>query len=285
VQYGAESIGLVRSEFLQPGDGRRPDARFYETALRRICEAAAPLEVTIRLLDVAPDKFPAWLPPATSCGGVLGMQGSRLFGHELVRSVLRAQLEAIDALSVEFGLRVLIPYLVRYEELAYRADEVRRHLSQQLPLGAMVETPASALDLARLFDYADFVALGCNDLMQCLFAADRDCAELRDYLDPYAPVLFRFLRQLAQTAGNRIEDIQLCGVLAQLQGILPVLLGLGYRAFSVEPSLLSSLRSTLKATRLADAVALADNVCEAARSEQVLEILRIPRSGYRPFLP
>ena len=59
---GAESIGLVRSEFLTPDGGGVPDSAFYTHAFGQICEAAAPLPVTIRLLDLAADKIPAWMP-------------------------------------------------------------------------------------------------------------------------------------------------------------------------------------------------------------------------------
>ena len=181
---GAESIGLVRSEFLIPDDQQQPDSAFYIQAFRQICEAAEPLPVTIRLLDVAADKTPPWMPAHDGIGGALGLQGVRLFGFEPMKSVYLAQLDAINSLSDNYDIRILIPYLVRYEELVYWSKFIRAQLAKPLPLGAMVETPASALDLANWFDQVDFVAIGCNDLMQCLFAADRDRAELRDYLDP-----------------------------------------------------------------------------------------------------
>ncbi|TNF99843.1 MAG: hypothetical protein EP297_04785, partial [Gammaproteobacteria bacterium] len=63
---GAKDIGLVRSEFLLPADGRVPDTDFYRDTFREICEAASPLTVTFRLLDVAADKIPTWLPASDS---------------------------------------------------------------------------------------------------------------------------------------------------------------------------------------------------------------------------
>ena len=91
----------------------------------------------------------------------------------------------------------------------------------------MTEVPAAILDMQHWFEVADFVSIGCNDLMQCLFAADRDIPELRNYLDPCAPALFRFLRQAATAAGENIDKVQLCGLLPQMPGVLPVLLGMG----------------------------------------------------------
>jgi len=284
VLEGAEAIGLVRSEFILPDDGSVPDSAFYMHAFGQICEAAAPLSVTIRLLDVAADKIPAWMPALDNVGGALGLQGVRLYGIEPMRSVCQAQLEAISSLSEQYAIRVLIPYLVRHEELHYWKGFIRQQLSKSIPLGAMAETPASALDIANWFDLVDFVAIGCNDLMQCLFAADRDRAELRNYLDPYAPLLWRFMQQIATNAEDQLDRIQLCGVLAQLPGVLPILLGLGYRAFSVEASLILYLRQTIATTHVAEAQHLAQQICAAKESRDVLELLGLNSGSYQPFL-
>lgn len=281
---GAAAIGLVRSEFVTPMGKGVPDVAFYQQAFGALCAAADPLAVTIRLLDVAADKIPGWMPRRDSVGGALGLQGVRLYGLEPVRSVYRAQLAAISALSARYDLRLLLPYLVRHEELRYWAGDVRPQLANPLPLGAMVETPAGALDLTNWFDTADFVAIGCNDLMQCLFAADRDKAELRAYLDPYAPLLFRFFRQIADTAQTHLAQLQLCGVLSQLPGVLPVLIGLGYRVFSVEAALIPHLRRTVQATDCRNAQSLADRICAAAHSRQVLEMLGLEPYTQLPFL-
>ena len=281
---GAKAIGLVRSEFLVPEDQSQPDSAFYTRVFREICETAAPLPVTIRLLDVAADKIPTWMQGHEGVGGALGLQGVRLFGIEPMKSVCLAQLEAINNLIDSYDLRILIPYLVRHEELAYWSKFIRGQLSKPLPLGAMVETPASALDLANWFDQIDFVAVGCNDLMQCLFAADRDSAELRHYLDPYAPLLWRFMQQIAMAAEARLEDIQLCGVLAQLPGVLPLLLGLGYRAFSVEATLIPYLRQVIATTHTSDARQLVQQICTSRESRDVLRLLGLPFGKYRTFL-
>ena len=76
---GARSIGLVRSEFLSTEHDQIPDTEFYQHSLRQLCEAASGLSVTLRLLDVAADKIPLWLPSLDSIGQTLGQQGVRLY--------------------------------------------------------------------------------------------------------------------------------------------------------------------------------------------------------------
>jgi phosphoenolpyruvate-protein kinase (PTS system EI component) len=197
----------------------------------------------------------------------------RLFPYEPVRSVYRAQLAAIDALSDRFDIRVLIPFLGSLRELREWQGRVRQRLHKPLPVGAMAETPASALQVAEWLDQVDFVALGCNDLMQCLFGADRGRADLSPYLDPFSPVLYRFLRQVAESIPQQQDRLQLCGVLPQLPGILPLLLGLGFRVFSVEASSLDYLRRRIACTSLGQARELAYRVCDAHDPDQVQRML------------
>ncbi|MDX1824564.1 MAG: putative PEP-binding protein, partial [Thiohalomonadales bacterium] len=111
-----------------------------------------------------------------------------------------------------------------------------------------------------------------------------DSAELRHYLDPYAPLLWRFMQQIAMAAETRLENIQLCGVLAQLPGVLPLLLGLGYRAFSVEATLIPYLRQIIATTHINEARELAQQICAARESRDVLRLLGLPFGGYQPFL-
>lgn len=274
---GADAIGLVRSEFLLPENGSAPDADFFSEAFRALCAAAAPLPVIIRLIDIAADKRPAWLPANRAAGGVLGLQGVRLYSREPLRSIYQAQLAAIDALGGEFDLRVLLPYVDGLDELRHWHSDVRQRLSRSLAIGAMAETPVAALQLGAWLEETEFVAVGCNDLMQCLFGADRDRPELCRYLDPHAPPLFRFLRQVAEAAQGRLDRVQLCGVLPQLPGVLPILLGLGFRVFSVEAALLPYLWQTITATSIADASALATRVCALRDSREVRELLGLHR--------
>jgi len=282
-QRGAESIGLVRSEFLLPPDGAMPDRGFYEKALTAIAETAAPLAVTVRLLDIAADKRPAWLPPDPGHGRTLGLQGVRLYGREPVRGVVEGQLDALTALTPKWPLRVLLPYVTFAAEARTWRDHSAKRAS--LPFGVMAETPAAALDIGALLTLADFVALGTNDLMQCLFGADRDQPAVRGFLDPYAPVLYRFLADVAQAAGTGLARVQVCGLLSQLPGVLPLLLGLGYRTFSVDPVFLPWLAETVRTTRSLVAAILAAKVCHASDSTVVRELLGLNRnnSSSRPL--
>ena len=281
---GAESIGLVRSEFLLPADDVQPGVEFFLNAFRSICEAASPLPVTFRLLDLAPDKMPPWLTKLGLAGQATGMQGVRSYHLEPVRAVVQAQVLALAMLADEFPLRVLLPYLVRLEEFDYWLQVVRRWLPGTVAVGAMAETLAMVLDIEHVLADADFVAIGCNDLMQNIYMADRDQANLRDYLDPYAPVLFRLFRQVAEAAGEQIDRVLLCGVLPQIQGVMPVMLGLGYRHFSVDAPFIPHLANAISTLTATECRALSRQVCDARETIEVVEILQVATDRHAPFI-
>lgn len=273
VKQGAASIGLVRSEYLFPEDGRRPDADFLGAAFEQICRAAQPLSVTFRLVDIAGDKKPPWLGEVPGIAGVLGLQGARLYAMEPVRQVYLDELKALNRLAGQYRFSVLLPYVASLAELESLVTEIRQHLPPEVPLGVMLETPAAALAVEEFLGVVDFAALGCNDLMQCLFAADRDLPELHAWLDPHAPALYRFLEMVVQHASNSVGTLQVCGLLPQWPGILPVLIGLGYRAFSVDPVVIPWLARTVRQTDTRQAAKLARAVCEASRPAAVKLLL------------
>lgn len=273
VNHGAAAIGLVRTEFLVPDQGGLPDAAFYRSVLNALCDAARPLAVTLRLPDISQDKPVPWLEQTIVAASPLGLLGVRLFDKEPVTSVINAFVDAVNELAKSYSINLLLPYVTQLEEFRYWRSVLERRLHNKVSIGAMLESPAAILALPHWFEIADFVAIGCNDLMQCLFAADRDIAELSPYLDVYSPQLFLFLQQAANAAGDHIHRLQLCGLLSQRPGVLPILLGMGFRAFSVAPVMLPHLAQTVKQIDLADARALAQQVCEAKHHHQVRELL------------
>jgi phosphoenolpyruvate-protein kinase (PTS system EI component) len=270
---GASGIGLVRSEFLACDAPQPPDVDQWIHEFEAICVAAGRLTVTVRLIDIADDKPPGWLPDAQHLLQPLGMQGSRLYGYEPIRRVVRDQLAALAGLSGGYPIEVLIPFVGRRDELMHWIEYVRRWLPDRVPVGVMAETPAAVLDLANWGDLVDFFSIGTNDLIQFYFAADRDEPALSDILDPYTPALYRLLQQVADAAAEYQEEIRLCGVLPRLSGILPVLIGLGFRHFSVDPIWIPYLAESLYPFSLSDAMDLARRVGNGSDSKEVRDLM------------
>jgi phosphoenolpyruvate-protein kinase (PTS system EI component) len=271
---GASGIGLVRSEFLASDASQPPSVERLTMEFENLCIAAGHLAVTIRLIDIAADKPPHWLPKAQHILHPLGMQGSRLYPYEPIQSVVKNQLVVLAKLSESYPIEVLIPFIGRRDELLCWIEFVRRVLPKSVPIGAMAETPAAVLDLTNWGDLVDFFSIGTNDLIQYYFGADRDEPKLSNMLNPYFPALYRLLRQVSDTAAEYRDGIRLCGVLPRLTGVLPVLVGLGFRHFSVDPIWIPYLAETLYAISLTDAEALARRVCACSDPKEVVEAMR-----------
>lgn len=279
VATGAAAIGLVRSEYLLPDDGAMPSAAFYRSSVSALLEAAAPLDVTVRLLDLGADKWPPWLSRGPHGPALCGLHGSRLHAHPPVRGVVGAQLAAVRDLGAAGRLHVLWPSGGRLDEFMHWRDGARSALPSAVLVGAMVETPIEMLALDRWGTEADFVAVGCNDLLSHLCGAARDDPRLNALLDPYRPELFRFLADAAGRAGASLERLRLCGVLPQVEGVLPILIGLGFREFSGETALIPLLARQVSRTTLGACRDLAETVCAAPESRAVRELVGVSAEG------
>ncbi|MGB5179642.1 MAG: putative PEP-binding protein [Gammaproteobacteria bacterium] len=279
VAFGAASIGLIRSEYLLPPDGRSPDADYFESVFERLCDAARPLPLTVRLVDIAAGKSFNTRTRMPGTEWTLGARGSQLYSTESVHRIFQAQVEAVGRLAGRFDLSLLLPNVWGLEAYLHWRSEIEQFLNRAVRIGAMAETPAAALTIPDLAKRADFVAIGCNDLMQCFFGIDRNIAELSRFLDPCAPALLRFLREVAVTAGEGDGEVQLCGLLPQSPGMLPVLVGIGFRSFSVEPRMIPYLAETIRGIDTVSASALVASVCSAPDSEAVRGLLGLPQGS------
>src|SRR4029077_19434435 len=109
--------------------------------------------------------------------------------------------------------------------------------------GAMIETPAAALDVPALLKYVDFFCVGTNDLTQYTLAAARDDAAVNDYyLDSHESIV-RLLAIILADAGE--PPVTICGELAGREAWIPRLLEMGYRALSVAPAAIPTTKELI----------------------------------------
>ncbi|HRO64189.1 phosphoenolpyruvate--protein phosphotransferase [Thermomonas sp.] len=266
---GAAGIGLFRSEFLFLGRGELPDEETQFRAYRDVVLAMTGRMVTIRTLDLGADKAErSGLALRQEANPALGLRGVRL--SLALAGMLRTQLRAIVRASGYGPVRVLIPMLSGIEELqAVRSSldnamrELRaegREIAAKVPLGTMIEVPAAALALPSFLKLADFLAIGSNDLVQYLLAADRTNEALEALYTPLHPAVLRVLHDVTRTARRRGVPVTLCGEIAAEPAFAPLLLALGLDELSLHPSHLLEVRQAIRGcelTRLrADAPAL-----------------------------
>jgi signal transduction protein with GAF and PtsI domain len=137
----------------------------------------------------------------------------------------------------------------------------------------MIETPAALETVDLLAPHVDFLSLGTNDLTQYTLAVDRGNARLVDLFDPLHPALFRMYRRLARAARAQGIELSVCGSLAEEPVGLSVLIGLGYRRFSLPAPAHPEIKEVVLAVSAADLTDVATSIDEAHG----------PRAIRRPF--
>lgn len=165
---GAESIGVLRTEFLFLNRQTLPSEQEQLEAYQEVLSQMAPRRVVVRTLDVGGDKQLPGCQLPREPNPALGLRAIRLSlqRQELFRTQIRALLRA-----ARFGnLAILLPIVSDVDELR-RAKQIIAEIRSELGdageaplLGCMVETPAAALLAQDLAGEAGFLSIGTNDL-------------------------------------------------------------------------------------------------------------------------
>ena len=262
---GAEGIGLYRTEFLYLARQSLPTEEAQYLAYRSIVEAMKPLPVVIRTLDVGGDKFASYLGTPIERNPFLGLRGIRF--SLLREDIFRTQLRAILRATAHGNVKVMLPMVVGLEELrAARAivDGVRAQLARErtpmaerVPLGVMVETPASVFGIDLLAAEADFVSIGTNDLVQYTLAVDRGNPAIASIYEPLHPAVLRAIRTVVEACDRRGIPVAICGEMAGEPLYAALLTGLGVSDLSVSPYLVPEIKTIIRACTYHEAVELA----------------------------
>ncbi|HEX3868993.1 MAG TPA: putative PEP-binding protein, partial [Pirellulales bacterium] len=190
---GADGVGLLRIEQLYFARPIPPTEDELCAELDSLIRPLGNRPVTIRLLDIGGDKPLPYLALPSTPNPVLGRRGVRLLLD--YAQLVRTQLGAILRLSQEHRLRVLIPMVTLEDDIrrmreTFEAMVTERRIARPPEFGAMVETPAAALEIPTLMKYVDYFCVGTNDLTQYTLAAARDDASVNDYyLDSHESVM------------------------------------------------------------------------------------------------
>jgi phosphotransferase system enzyme I (PtsI) len=255
LQFGAEGIGLYRSELLYL-QGRAPGEQAQVDAYRRILETLGGRPLVIRTLDLGADKGAGLLDfknLRSSQNPALGLRAVRLCLREL--ELFKTQLRAILRCSGFGPVRCLIPMLTSAGEvtavrslLAETRSELRAQghaFDDRMPLGGMIEVPAAALALRELATELDFLSVGTNDLIQFALATDRVDEQVAHLYEPQHPGVVQLLRHIFRSARELGVPVSVCGELAGERRYTRLLLALGLREFSMRPRNLLEVKQVI----------------------------------------
>ncbi|GAB4127534.1 MAG: phosphoenolpyruvate--protein phosphotransferase [Sideroxydans sp.] len=280
MENGATGIGLFRSEFLFLNRDDLPSEDEQFEAYRAVLEGMGELPVTIRTYDLGADKQ---LKGATRVASnpALGLRAIRLCLAEpqLFRTQLRAMLRA----SIHGNLKILVPMLSGASEIIQTLqiiDSVKQELAQQnlpfkadVPVGGMIEIPAAALALNVFIKKLDFLSIGTNDLIQYTLAIDRTDEDVAHLYDPLHPAVLELLAHVIGQANKAGVPVSVCGEMAGELPYTRLLLGMGLRQFSMNPTQLLACKQRVLTTSLPEIAPLTQKILRCDEPLRLRELL------------
>jgi phosphotransferase system enzyme I (PtsI) len=285
--FGAEGIGLYRSEFLFLTQGRPTGEEQQYQAYSQVLQATE-FPVTIRTIDVGGDKILPGMSGQDDKNPLLGWRAIRfslampeLFGEQL-RAILRA--------GAHGRARILFPMISSPEELEQALgaleqakEECRRRrqaFDEHIEAGCMIEIPAAAMIADILAKRAAFFSIGTNDLIQYTVAADRGNEKVSYLARQTHPAVLRLLKLTIDAAHQRGIATAMCGEMAGDPAVTPLLLGLGLDEFSMNAPAIPPVKRVIRASTLKDCRALAEKALACASYREVDALLEQHRVRY-----
>ena len=95
------------------------------------------------------------------------------------------------------------------------------------------------------------MSIGTNDLIQYTLAIDRVDDSVNYLYDPLHPSVLRLIRTVIRAGHEADIPVSMCGEMAGDPAFTRLLLGLGLRHFSMEPSQLLEIRQQVRQSTLA----------------------------------
>jgi phosphotransferase system enzyme I (PtsI) len=280
LKYGAEGIGLYRSEFLYISKSPLlPTEEEHFEVYRKLVETMAPSPVIIRTFDLGGKKLAREVIGSKEDNPVLGLRALRLCMKH--RDMFRTQLRALLRASAYGDMKIMFPLVSGVPELRQAKTFVREIQAEldaesvsynpELQVGIMVEVPAAAMIADLLATEADFFAIGTNDLIQYSLAIDRGNENVSYLYEPLHPALLRLIKFIIDAGRNAGIPVSMCGEMAADPLYAIVLAGLGLDNFSMNPSMIPVIKDVLRSVRYRDCRRIAEHALEKKTAQEIEE--------------
>ncbi|MBR6435742.1 MAG: phosphoenolpyruvate--protein phosphotransferase [Thermoguttaceae bacterium] len=247
---GADGIGLYRTEFLWLTNEMQLDEETHFQKYKEVVETMKGKPVTIRTCDLGADKLLKDLMPGEERNPALGLRSIRLslFMPEMFRKQLRAILRAsaFGPIQILFPMISTLSEWRRVKMIVYDTfedlDERGIAFDHNVPLGIMVEVPATVMMIEEFLQDVDFISIGTNDLIQYTVAVDRTNKDVATLFNGCEPSVIRLIWKTVTAANKLNKPVCLCGQMASDPTLTMLLLGLGLRSLSMPPAAMREIK-------------------------------------------
>jgi phosphoenolpyruvate-protein phosphotransferase len=254
LEYGAEGVGLLRTEFLFLNRDTAPNEEEQTAVYQAILDDMGQHPIVARTLDIGGDKPAPYLQLPAEMNPFLGIRGLRL--TLMLPELFQAQLRALLRAGVGHHLKIMFPMVTSCEEIQQARHHIERartdlnargiEAATHCEIGIMVEVPAAALIADRLAEVVDFFSIGTNDLAQYTLAADRTNTSVTGLADALHPAVLRLIQMVIEAARPHRRWVGICGELAGDTLAIPVLLGLGLDELSMNAHAIPLVKQAIR---------------------------------------
>lgn len=282
IRFGAEGIGLYRSEFLYISTSPDlPTEEEHFNVYRRLAEATAPNWCVIRTFDLGGKKLAREVMGSKEDNPVLGLRALRLCMQN--RGMFRTQLRALLRASAFGRIKIMFPLVSGLQELRQVKTllrEMRTELdaegipyNKELQVGIMIEVPSAAVIADLLATESDFFAIGTNDLIQYSLAIDRGNENVSYLYEPLHPALLRLIKGVIDAGKRAGIPVSMCGEMASDPIYAIILLGLGLEIFSMNPSSIPLVKNVIRSVRYRDCRRIAEAALQKKTAQEIEEFI------------
>ena len=287
-EIGARGVGLYRSEYLWLNREREPTEEEQFEAYREAVVEASKLSpqasITIRALDIGGDK---------TVKGISAKENNPFLGNRSIRyllsnvEVFKKQLRAVLRASAYGRTYLMYPMVSCVEELNEAAvvlADVKRKLDEEgipydrkMPVGAMIEIPAAAINADAMAKRVDFFSIGTNDLIQYTMAADRSNEAVAHLYQPTNPAILYLMRRTIAAAHRHGIKVGVCGESASdpIVGVLWAALGIDMLSMSgTYIPVMAKLFRRLSRAELDEYAALVNGMDASSTAQDIFESCR-----------
>lgn len=274
-KYGADGVGLFRSEFLYMDATSMPDEEVQFKSYKQVLEGMGERPVIIRTLDIGGDKKLPYLPMEEEMNPFLGVRAVRLCFQNV--EMFKTQLRALLRAGVYGNAHIMFPMISNVEEVRKAKailEECKAELKEKgieydenIKVGVMIEIPSAAITADIIAKEVDFFSIGTNDLCQYSLAVDRQNQNLADLNQPLSPAIIRLVKKVIDASHDAGIFTGMCGEMAGDPVAALLLLGLGLDEFSMSAPSILKAKKVIRSVTYEKAKEIAQEVLDNASTE------------------
>jgi phosphotransferase system enzyme I (PtsI) len=281
LEYGAEGIGLFRTEYLYLAQSDLPTEEEQYQAYKKVADEVYPKSVILRTFDLGGDKFDGQTGSLYETNPFLGWRAIRacLDLPQMFKIQLRAMLKA----SSEKNIKIMFPMISETEELKKAKavleeakEELRKKkipFDENVEVGIMVEIPSAALSADALAKESDFFSIGTNDLIQYTLAVDRGNERIAHLYQGFHPGVLKLIKQTIDAGHRNGIWVGLCGEMGADPLATILLVGMGVDELSTSAMAIPEVKKIIRSITFQEAQRLAEQVLNLSTIDEIKKFL------------